>query len=387
MNKIENFKVGYLISHPIQYQVPLYQYINKKSNFDFEVFFLSDFSIKKHLDLEFKQKFKWGINLTKGYNYKVLKSLFFNKINSYSPLKLNFINILKDPNLKFIIIHGWGNFSNIFFIIQAKFFKKKILLRGESSDHFQNSIIFKKIVRELFLRFLFKLIDGFLYIGENNYEFYLKRKVPKNKLFAAPYCVDNNYFNNINKKKIDQKIKILFVGKFIDRKRVMDLLKAINIIYKKETFFSKEVQVDIIGSGKNENNLKNYKIENNLINVNFLGFKNQIQIKEYYIQSDILVITSENEPWGLVVNEAMAASCAIIASDGVGCARDLVKDGINGYVFPTGNITELAHKIIYLTKNKNIIKKYQANSLNLISQYSFQNVLNGINEAIHILND
>ena len=167
----------------------------------------------------------------------------------------------------------------------------------------------------------------------------------------------------------------------------MDLLKAINIIYKKETFFSKEVQVDIIGSGKNENNLKNYKIENNLINVNFLGFKNQIQIKEYYIQSDILVITSENEPWGLVVNEAMAASCAIIASDGVGCARDLVKDGINGYVFPTGNITELAHKIIYLTKNKNIIKKYQANSLNLISQYSFQNVLNGINEAIHILND
>ena len=45
MNKIKNYKIGYLISHPIQYQVPLYQYINKKSNFDFEVFFLSGFSI------------------------------------------------------------------------------------------------------------------------------------------------------------------------------------------------------------------------------------------------------------------------------------------------------------------------------------------------------
>ena len=88
MNKISKIKIGYLISHPIQYQVPLYKYINRKNLFDFNVFYLSDFSLKKHLDQEFKESFNWGINLTEGYKYTVLKSLFLNKVNFLSPLKI-----------------------------------------------------------------------------------------------------------------------------------------------------------------------------------------------------------------------------------------------------------------------------------------------------------
>lgn len=380
MNKTPKIKIGYLISHPIQYQVPLYKYIYKKNLFDFNVFYLSDFSLKKHLDQEFKESFNWGINLTEGYKYTVLKSFFLNKVSFLSPLKINFYKLLKDKDLKFVIVHGWGSLSNILFIIQAKFLNKKILLRGEASDHFNKNRYIKKFLRENFLKILFYFVDGFLFIGKNNKQFYLNRNIPEKKLFFAPYCVDNHHFNML-KHKNDHKIKLLFVGKFINRKRTIDLLKALALINTNNAVFRENVLINIIGSGENEKKLKDFGNINSLNNVKFLGFKNQNEIREFYSLSDILVITSENEPWGLVVNEAMASSCAIISSDGVGCANDLVKNDFNGFIYPTGDVKKLSEKIVYLTSNLNIIEKFKKNSLNLISEYSFQNVLNGINEA------
>lgn len=380
MNKTPKIKIGYLISHPIQYQVPLYKYIYKKNLFDFNVFYLSDFSLKKHLDQEFKESFNWGINLTEGYKYTVLKSRFLNKVSFLSPLKINFYKLLKDKDLKFVIVHGWGSLSNILFIIQAKFLNKKILLRGEASDHFNKNRYIKKFLRENFLKILFYFVDGFLFIGNNNKQFYLNRNIPEKKLFFAPYCIDNDYFKKL-KHTNDHKLKILFVGKFINRKRTIDLLKAIAIINKNHDSFIENVLINIIGSGENEKKLRDFKDENNLTNVKFLGFKNQNEIREFYSLSDILVITSENEPWGLVVNEAMASSCAIISSDGVGCAIDLVKNDFNGFIYPTGDVKKLSEKIVYLTSHISIVEKFKKNSLNLISKYSFQNVLNGINDA------
>jgi glycosyltransferase involved in cell wall biosynthesis len=76
--------------------------------------------------------------------------------------------------------------------------------------------------------------------------------------------------------------------------------------------------------------------------IRFLGFVNQSGLPDTYAASDILVLPSEYEPFGVVVNEAMLCRCPVIVSDRVGARFDLVKEGETGYVFPCGDIDALA---------------------------------------------
>ena len=61
-----------------------------------------------------------------------------------------------------------------------------------------------------------------------------------------------------------------------------------------------------------------------------------------YRASDVFVLPSEYEPFGVVVNEAMLSGCAVIVSDQVGARLDLVRNGETGFVFPMGNLDVLA---------------------------------------------
>ncbi len=79
--------------------------------------------------------------------------------------------------------------------------------------------------------------------------------------------------------------------------------------------------------------------------VRFLGFLDQERVTGVYRASDVLVLASEYEPWALVVNEAAAAGCAIVASDVVGAAPELVRDGVNGYLFASGDVRALTERL------------------------------------------
>jgi glycosyltransferase involved in cell wall biosynthesis len=79
-----------------------------------------------------------------------------------------------------------------------------------------------------------------------------------------------------------------------------------------------------------------------LQSVHFLGFRNQSELPPLYELADILVVPSTSENWGLVVNEAMNAACAVVASDQVGCAVDLVEEGISGAIYPARDTHHLA---------------------------------------------
>lgn len=76
--------------------------------------------------------------------------------------------------------------------------------------------------------------------------------------------------------------------------------------------------------------------------VRFLGFVNQTQLPAVYRSSDLLVLASEYEAFGMVVNEAMLCGCPVVVSDHVGARFDLVHEGQTGFVYPAGNVEALA---------------------------------------------
>jgi glycosyltransferase involved in cell wall biosynthesis len=98
----------------------------------------------------------------------------------------------------------------------------------------------------------------------------------------------------------------------------------------------------IVGGGPLEASLHQRvpaRLRDRIIWTGFLG--DAREIAAIYRTCDVQVHPADWEPWGLVLNEATAAGLAIVASDVTGAAGDLVQDGINGWVFPHGDLPRL----------------------------------------------
>src|SRR5262249_39282768 len=126
--------------------------------------------------------------------------------------------------------------------------------------------------------------------------------------------------------------------KFTRRKRPGDLLAAARRLRETADI---PFTVVMVGSGELEPELRVYCEQHRLDNVIFTGFVNQADLPALYSASDIFVLPSQDEPWGLAVNEAMCAGLPIIVSRDVGCAVDLVKDDVNGFTPAAGDIEGL----------------------------------------------
>ncbi|MBM4389320.1 MAG: glycosyltransferase family 4 protein, partial [Deltaproteobacteria bacterium] len=225
----------------------------------------------------------------------------------------------------------------------------------------------------------FKRISAFLCIGEENRKFYEHYGAAKEKLFFAPYAVDNNFFMSEAARLFPKKSELrkllglkgnkfifLFVGKFIDKKRPMDLIRAYELVKD-----PKKALV-MVGDGILKEEAAKYVREQGIENVIFAGFKNQTELPEYYALADALVLPSgSGETWGLVVNEAMCFGLSVIVSDVVGCGPDLVKQDENGFVFHLGNIKELSHCLEELAADPEKKERFGKRSIEIIRDFSF----------------
>jgi len=88
------------------------------------------------------------------------------------------------------------------------------------------------------------------------------------------------------------------------------------------------------------------------------------------------------ESWGLSVNEAMCFKLPIIVSDMVGCGPDLVKNNLNGFIFPVGDIQRLTDCLGDLIKNPQKRKAFGEKSFEIVKEYNFEKDIAGILAAL-----
>jgi len=422
----KTFKMAVFMSHPIQYQAPFLREIAAAKEIDLTAYFFWDFGVKKTFDKQFDRDVMWDIPLFEGYRHKFLRNFSLKPSSDFwGTLNFGVVSELIKNHYDAVLVYGWNYFANWLIFLTAFILGTRVFLSGESP---LNQELLKpkwKIkIKKIVLGWLFKRISAFLYIGEENKKFYQYYGVPEDKLFFAPYAVDNKRFIEARKSlsknrkllrkelRIDEKdIVILFVGKLIYKKHPFDLLRAyellnmgksdlpnINVNVRRSDF--QKFNLIFVGDGILRPELENYVKEYNLKNVHFTGFKNQTEIPKYYALSDILVLPSGvGETWGLVVNEAMCFGLPIIASDVVGCGPDLVKHSENGYIFPVGDIKALAkylrdliygHSDSFVNSDKFVDsdyglekrKKFGKKSFEIIQNYSYEKDVNSILKAL-----
>jgi glycosyltransferase involved in cell wall biosynthesis len=112
-----------------------------------------------------------------------------------------------------------------------------------------------------------------------------------------------------------------------------------------------------IGDGELKQSLRNYVDELGAGSVYFFGFQNRNEIPKFYAISDVLVLPSIRETWGIVVNEAMCFGLPVIVSRQVGAGIDLVRDGQNGYSVETDgdSLSCRIKQIAELSKEKRLL--------------------------------
>jgi glycosyltransferase involved in cell wall biosynthesis len=101
-----------------------------------------------------------------------------------------------------------------------------------------------------------------------------------------------------------------------------------------------------------------------------------------YDLADLLVLPSEREAWGLVVNEAMNAGCAIVVNDRIGAGADLVRGGDNGFIYPCGDVAALAVSLRSVLRDPARGRAMGESSRALIERWGFTEDLAGLRAAL-----
>lgn len=386
------FRLAVLVSHPIHYQAALYRRLARHPEVELKVFYCSDFGMSAKADPELGRSFNYGAGILEGYAYGFLKNISPNpSLSRFSGLlNAGIIREFKRGEFDAVLVHGWAYASMWLCFLTCALRGVPLLIRGEATL-LRPVPRWKMPFKKTLLASLFKKTGGLLFIGGHNRDFYRAYGVPEERLFFVPYAVDNEHFSEkyghygAKRKSIrdafgiaGDKVVVLFVGKLVDRKRPFDLLRAFESLEGDKALL-------FVGEGGQSRSLMEYVGKKNIENVYFMGFRSQEELPEFLSIADIFVLPSEHEPWGMVVNEAMNFALPVIAADKVGSAKDLVRDGENGYVYKAGDVEKLSERLGRLLKDPGLRKSMGMRSREIIGGWSYKEDVDGILSALRFI--
>jgi glycosyltransferase involved in cell wall biosynthesis len=386
-------RLAYFVSHPIQYQAPLLRAIAAEPDVSLKVFFYSDFSLQAYQDIEFGRTVKWDVPLTEGYDFELLDCWGSKQRESLlkQPIAKNIMTQLEQGQFDAVWVHGWSWLCSLQAILAAEKLGIPIFLRGESNGLKEPMQPVKRLAKKTFLDWLFAKVSGFLCIGSLNRQFYQSYGIEKDKLFDFPYAVDNDFFQKqarltqADRDELRQSLNleldrpiILYAAKLIEKKRPQDLLAAYRSL-SKDNQSEPNPYLLFVGDGNLRSQLEAEAKATGWNSIRFLGFRNQSEIPKFYDLCDVFVLPSDFEPWGLAINEVMNAGKAVVVSDCVGCAPDLIVDKQNGRIFPVSDVNALAESIQWAIANTE--SAGQA-SLKRIQNWSFRENIVGLKTSL-----
>jgi len=346
------FRVLLLCSHPTQYGSPMWRRFAKHPNLDVLVAYCGMQGAQGHVDPGFGIEVAWDVPLLDDYPWVQIKNI--------SPIssRANFFNLV-NPGIWKLIRTGKFDVIAIFTgyvcatfwiaLAAAKLYGTPVMY-GTDATTLQpvDGRSWKVSLKKWFWPLLFRIADVVIAPSSGTVTLMRSLNVPEEKIHLMPYVVDNDWWiekaKNVDRRAVRGKWNvpenanvILFCAKLQSWKRPADVLYAFHragipnsyLVFAGEGPLRKELERESAQLGLSER-------------VRFLGFVNQSGLPEVYVSCEVMVLPSEYEPFGVVVNEAMLCGCAVITSDRVGARFDLVREGITGFTYRAGDVAALA---------------------------------------------
>ncbi|MCU1306532.1 MAG: hypothetical protein JWN45_1227 [Acidobacteriaceae bacterium] len=366
-------RVAIIVSHPIQYFAPWFRELAQVPDIDLKVFFCCDWGVKEYVDPGFNRNVLWDIPLLAGYAHEFLpiarrpKNLgFWETDNPNVAVVLNRF----EPDV--LVVFGYATRTSWRVAFWARRHHRPLLLYSDSNIGAVPTW-WKRTLKDLVVRQFYRHVDGALFIGENNRLYHARYGLPADRLFPGVYPIERRRLIRAVPDRAMTRVAlrsdlgiptdafvVLFCGKYIERKRPMDVVVAAHSLARKGL----PVWAILVGEGNERRAIEAFCEREGVKNVVLTGFVNQSAIPYYYPTADVLALTSSFEAYGLVATEASVFGLPILVSDRVGCIgpQDTAQPGRNAIVFPCGDTERLSQAIELLCKDRNLYAAMSSNS-------------------------
>lgn len=391
-------RLAYLTTHPTQHQAPLLKRIAAEPDIDLVAYFASDISTKPFVHPDFGRAISWDVPLLDGYRHEFLpmhgRKLREGELPDFwRPVTHGLRDRLRQHRPDVLLVHRFGRLHHLAALRTADHMGIKVLLRDETNVVAGRVLSRKEKFKRLLFPLLDRHVDAYLATGSLNAQSYRGLGVGAHRIFDMPIAVDNRLIRRrvaaaeAEREKLRTtydirpgQIVILYAGRLIERKRPMDLLAAFAALQGDPT--APGTALLYAGDGPLQGMLRATIEELGLVNARVLGLLPPAQLIALLGLADIVAVPSARESWGVLINEAMNAGCAIVAADGVGAAADLVRNGENGFVHPAGNVGALTQNLRRLVTEPGRLRSMQEASRRLIDRWDFDRDLAGLRQAL-----
>lgn len=380
-------RLAVVLSHPIQYLSPWFAHIAAHSGLTLKVFYLWDAGVRPTPDRDFGVVVQWDIPLLNGYAHEFVPN------RSRDP-GTHHVGGLDNPDLPArlaawrpdaILMFGYAYRSQVRVLLSRQLRGVPMLFRGDSHELGRPQRA-RALLGRVLRRVLFRRFAACLAVGAANRTYFTASGVPSSRIHHVPHCVDHDRFRRAESATREsaarwreergiapQDAVLLFVGKLEPNKAPLLLLDAFVALTEGPRSTDPRPVLVFVGSGPLEPELRRRAGQRVGQDIHLVPFCNQSAMPAVYAAGQVLVLPSESETWGLVVNEAMCLGVPAIVSDRVGCGPDLVIPGRTGWIVPTGDAAALTQALASATREPAQCAAMGRAARDHIDQYSYDN--------------
>jgi glycosyltransferase involved in cell wall biosynthesis len=361
------------------YRIPVFNALAAHLEIDLHVLFLSETDPSLRQWHVYKEEIRFA--------YDVLPS-FRRRLGRFN-LLLNHGGVAALQRLRpdVILCAGYSYLASWQVAYWARRTRVPLLLWAESTAADQRR---GHAIVEALKRHYLRMCSGFIAAGQSSRQYFRQFGIPDRLIFTAPDAVDNAFFRT----RADAARRdgpalraqlglparyFLNVGRLIEVKGVFDLLEA---YAKLDGQLRANVSLVFVGDGVAKPELVARARQIAPGHVDFRGFLQRDDLPAVYALAEALVFPTHTDPWGLVVNEAMASGLPVIATDVAGCTPDLVLDSVTGWVVPAKDPARLAEALSRLATHPEQAAHMGCQAARKIQDHSPEACARGIADAV-----
>ncbi len=373
-------RVAFVHELPTPYTVPFVEQINEEGSLDLQVFFCLPTEAGR--DWEVPERLPENAEIMPGIGIPLSKRGLTMKFNpvlwgrlSRGKFDAVVISGYAQPTMQLAWL--WCRIHGVPYILVSE----SHLLRRRSG--------WKKGVKSLLLPPIVRNAGAWLATGSNSRDYLVHYGADPSRIFFFPNTIDVEYFERAMKRLRPERterrqalgiapeaIVFLFVGRFVPQKGLSDLIEA----FRRVSARHPSAHLLLVGSGPLKEEIE--RAAAGLERVTFTGFLQPEALPPLYALSDIFVLPSHAEPWGVVVNEALACGLPVIASDQVGAARDLVHPGENGTLFPCGDVSALAEAMEAFLEDRRRAERMRPRTIEIVRDWGYPLKIRSLKAAV-----
>jgi glycosyltransferase involved in cell wall biosynthesis len=381
-------RLGMLAGSPVPYKLPLYRRLEHDPRVDFTAIFSSSAGIRPHDD-SFLRGITWDLDVRAGY-----RNVFLRGADRSPALGTSFwsvhdpdiLRVLRRERFDVLWLEGYNSATHLMAAAGQLMLGSEIVFREEQTTLHPRSLL-RTIFKEASLRTLFRNRYA-MYISTENRRWFEHYGVAPDRLFSAPYSVDNDFFQAEAQRLRPLKPRlrrefgveddagpvVLTVCRLVEKKQPLFLLEAFRRVRA-----VRRCSLVVAGAGPLEGAMRAEVESAGISDVHFAGFLNQGDVSRAYACADVFALLSrQNETFGVVVPEAMNFGLPLVLSDKVGCAADLVGRGFNGDVVAADDLDGAVEAIARIIDDEALRARMGQGSEELIQRWTPERTAEGV---------